>query len=116
MNMIAMQLGLQALPARPSAALVRTHRLRINAAKTPDLPPEESEHHNVLRMRQQRKDVLHILSSRGVPMRRDEIMDVTGWDEQTTGRRLTELHKIGLVRFERVARRAMWELVDQEDV
>lgn len=114
--MLAMQLGLQALPERPKSAPVRTHRLRINAAKTPDLPPAESEHPDVLRMRQQLKDILQLMAAKGVPIRRDDIADGTGLDELTVSRRLTELNKIGLVRFERVARRAMWELVDQEDV
>lgn len=114
--MLAMQLGLQALPARPSAAPVRTHRMRINPAKLPDIPHEPTTNPAMLRTREQRQEVLQVMANRGVPMRRDDIADGTGLDELTVSRRLTELNKIGLVRFERVARRAMWELVDQEDV
>lgn len=51
---LALLFGTVRPPQRPAGAPVRTHRMRINPAKLPDLPPATNKHPAVLRTREQR--------------------------------------------------------------
>lgn len=113
---LALLFGVARPISRPTGAPVRTHRMRINPARLPDLPPASNAHPAVIRTREQRQEIVRLMAETGQAMRRSDIADATGWAEEMVGERLTELRKLGVLRMERTGRTAMWELVeDAED-
>lgn len=101
--------------SRPADAPVRMHRMRVNPAKLPDLPPATNQHPAVLRTHEQREQILRLLVERGEAMRRTDIAATLGIAAEMVGERLTELKKLGVVRVERRNRMAFWEAVEAEE-
>lgn len=114
-NRLALLFGTVRPPARPTGAPVRTHRMQVNPARLPDMPPAANQHPAVLRTHEQRAQILRLMVERGEAMRRQEIAEAVGIDEIYVGERMTELKKLGLVRVERRSRMAFWEAIEAED-
>lgn len=112
---LALLFGTARPPQRPAGAPVRTHRMRINPARLPDMPPATNQHPAVLRVHEQRTQILRLLVERGEAMRRGEIAEAVGIAEEYVGERMTELKKLGLVRVERRSRAAFWEAVEADE-
>ena len=112
---LALLFGTVRPPRRPAGAPVRTHRMRTNPARLPDLPPATNQHPAVLRVREQRAQILRLMVERGEAMRRAEIAEAVGITEEMVGERMTELKKLELVRVERRSRMAFWEVIEADE-
>lgn len=112
---LALLFGTVRPPIRPAGAPVRAHRIGANPAKLPTLPRSTNAHPAVARAHEQREQILILLTERGEAMRRQDIAAATGIAEVIVGERLTELKKLGVVRFERGNHSALWEAIEAEE-
>lgn len=114
---IALLLGLEPAPPRPTAAPVRSVRLLTTPRqRLPDLPKVCTTDPRLLRAQEER-DVIYALLVMGGTYTRTQIAAETGIDEGRVSERLAVLREMGRAEYERQGRQAVWSAVegDEED-